>query len=125
MNYQVDGHEVLSVEQVVTPNQTATVRRHHCFAKKLVISGLSTATVNAALPLLVKWQDWQGSALAGETSEINVAITGPAQTAESTLTPVNGQAELELVFPVAGVYKVRASAGFPCDIAELEVTVNE
>lgn len=125
MNYQVLGHEVLSVEQVITPNQTATVRRHHCFAKKLVISGLSTATVNVALPLTVKWQDWQGNTLAGEASEINIVVTGPAQTAESTLTPVNGQAEFDLVFPVAGVYKIEADAGFPCDAGELEVTVGE
>lgn len=124
MNYEVNGHEVLETEEVVTPNQTATVRRHYCFARKIVISGQNTVIVNAALPLSVKWQDWQNNDLLEEVSEINITVTGPAQTTDFTLTPIVGQAEFDLVFPATGIYKIQANAGFPCDAVELEVVVS-
>lgn len=124
MNCEVDGYEVLEVEEVVTPNQTATVRRHFCFAKKLVISGQNTAIVNASLPLSVEWQDWQGKKLAEENSEIEIMVSGPAQPTEFKLNPFSGVAEFDIIFPVAGTYVVKTGAGFPCDAGELEVVVS-
>lgn len=123
--YEIDGYEVLTVEQVDTGNQIATVCRHYAFTKKLVVSGSLNALINTDTPFNAKWQDWQGNDLPEELSNIVITVTGPAQLTEFTLNPVNGQANFDLVFPVAGAYEIQVSAEFPCDTEKLGVTVNE
>lgn len=92
---------------------------------KLTVLGPTFGIINQIISLTVKWQDWQGNDLITEKNSIFVNVTGPAQPTAFTLAPVNGQAEFDLVFPVAGVYKIEASADFPCDAGVLEVTVSD
>ena len=38
---------------------------------------------------------------------------------------MDGQAKVDFISEYAGVFKIRAMAEFPCDSAEIEVTVSE
>jgi len=123
--YEIDGYEVLIVENVDTGNQVAIVRRHYAFVKKIILSGESQTVVGVTLPIVVKWQDWQGNDLVEETSNIKIIVTGLGQPMEQTLTPVNGQTEFDFESSIAGTFIIQTEADFPCDFAELEVIVNE
>lgn len=118
------GDEVFKVEEIKTESQVAIVKTYYCWAKKLVISGGGATTVNALLPVVVAYHDWQGNPLPEENRLIHVSVTGPGRAQELILTPVNGQAEFDFMSEVPGTFVIRATAEFPCDPAEIEVVVS-
>lgn len=124
MKYIQVGDEILLEETVETAKQLAVVRKHHCAAKKLVIIGASAVAAGSKLPLVVRYEDWQGNPLPDETRPIYVAVTGQGQAGEVILAPNGGQAELEFQSNAAGVFTVWAKAEFLCDKGSLEVTVS-
>lgn len=117
-------NEIMRIEEVITETQVAIVKTHYCWAKKLIISGCSATATNTPLPITVVYQDWQDNPLPDENRPIKITITGPGQPTELVLNPVGGQAEFDFVSEVAGTFKIRATAEFPCDSAEIEVTVS-
>lgn len=118
-----DGNEVLIEEIVDTGTQQAIIRTHYGWATKLVITGGNTVTAGAPLLLAVAYWDWQGNPLPDENQPVHITVTGPGQAQELALMPTNGQAEFDFVSAVAGTFKIRATAEFPCDPTELEVAV--
>ena len=94
-----------------------------CHATKLIISGDRVTITNNVLSLKVTYRDWQGNLLLDENQPVHITVTGPGQAQELVLMPTNGQAEFDFVSAVAGTFKIRATAEFPCDPTELEVAV--
>jgi len=122
--FEVLDHEVLTVEEINTGNQVATVKRFYAFSRKLVITGLREITTNSTAFFTVIWQDWQDHQLQDENSPITVKIVGAGQPVEFILTPENGQAAFNFASPIPGTFKITAAAAFPCTPAEMEVVVN-
>lgn len=118
------GDEILTIEEIQTETQLATIKTHYCWAKKLVISAGGATTVSTPLPVIVTYQDWQDNPLYDENRPIHISVTGPGQAQELVLIPTNGQAEFDFVSAVSGTFKIQATAEFPCDPAEIEVVVS-
>lgn len=107
-----------------TPDGT-TIGTHYCWDRKLSVSGPSAGTINTAIPYTATYKDWQNVSLASENRQVTIKITGPAQPSTLILTPVNGQANFNLNFPVTGTFKIHAEAVFAeCDFAEMEVVIS-
>ncbi len=95
------------------------VRTHHCFARKLVIEGNTSTTINTPLTLTVRLLDWEGNPL-DESLEARIAARGNTV----TLQLENGVGELDFVSPIAGTFKIEAQAD-RCDEGTGEVVVYE
>ncbi len=88
---------------------------------KLEIIGATSTTVSTILPLVVRYKNWQDNLLPNENRPILIRI----EEQKLCLEPMDGQAEFDFISEYAGVFKIRATAEFPCDSAEIEVTVSE
>ena len=119
MLQEIDG-VVYDVSEVETNTQTAIVRTHHCFARKLAIEGDNTVAVNAELELTIKLYDWQDQPVTDEPKEVTVQVSGQ----ETVLNLVSGEAVFDFISETVGVFKISAMSS-NCDEAIFEVTVNE
>jgi len=119
MLQEIDG-VVYDVTEVQTSVQTAIIRTHHCFARKLVIEGNSTVSMNTELELRVKLYTWQDALITDEQKEAKVQISDQ----ETVLNLVSGEAVFDFISETVGVFKISVVAS-NCDEAVFEVTVNE
>lgn len=119
MLQEIDG-VVYDVTEVQTSVQTAIIRTHHCFARKLVIEGNSTVSMNTELELRVKLYTWQDALITDEQKEVKVQISDQ----ETVLNLVSGEAVFDFISETVGVFKISAMSS-NCDEAIFEVTVNE
>lgn len=130
MLLEIVGHEVLQVEEIITPSQTAIVKTHFAFLKRINLNAPATnVTINTPLVITGQWQIFNLEQNAyvddpDESRNVLLTITGTGQPVEITLTPINGKIEFEFESPVAGTFKIRAEAS-KCGAGELEVVVYE
>lgn len=120
MEFVREGHEVLSVQRLVTATQEVVVKRHHTFFAHLHLS--PQITVDAGLDLvvpvsLVEWES--GSAVVDMDRPVELFVNGVLV---DTVPLVNGRGTATLQFSVPGTYRLTALADRAQD-AEVEVTV--
>jgi hypothetical protein len=95
------------------------VRTHHCFARKLVIEGNTSTTINTPLTLTVRLLDWNDNPL-NESLEVRITAKGVT----IVLELVDGVGDFDFVSPIAGTFKIEAQAD-RCDEGTGEVVVYE
>lgn len=66
MEYIVENHEVLSVEEVVTTKQTAIVKKHYTFVKHI------KAEVSNNI-ITFRWETWEEESLPFEPVEVEIS----------------------------------------------------
>lgn len=93
--------------------------------KVVEIAGATNGTVGVALPVTIKYMDWEGNSLPAENSTIHVSITKAGEEVGTIdLQPVNGVAELDLDFTTTGKYQIKAvDVGITNTPGELVVNV--
>lgn len=91
MNLEIDGFEVLKIEEVVTATQTAIIKTHYDFLKHTEIIVPEQCIVGEQVQIKVICKDYLGTVLASETTPIIVEVSGVQQ----SLNPING----EILFP--------------------------
>lgn len=123
MNYEQIGDEILAVTEDKTASQTAIVRQHYCYAKKLVIEGANTVSVNNPTTLTVKLKDWQDNLLLENiTVNINISQDG-AIVHTDVVSLVDGQAEFSFISEITGAFTVTAlSPNMDTTSLNMEVT---
>lgn len=124
MVYTYEYDQVLERKTITKNQNEIVIKSFHCWPIKLAISGDVQAAVNTAIAFSVRYIDWQDNPLLNENRPIHITALGPGQSQELVLTPADGQAEFDFVSAVAGIFKIRATAEFPCDSAEIEVVVS-
>ena len=116
MQYESNGHEVLSVEEAKTAKQTAIVRKHHTFIRHIHASGPAQVGIGQVSTIVFEWRDWQGNALddqepfavevAGQTVDVPVGEIlefFADEPGEHGIRTVNAQVQnAELVVTVSG-----------------------
>ena len=122
--YVQENNEILKVETVIKNQNEIVIKSFHCWPVKLSLKGNIQTTVNTPVAFITNYLDWQDNPISDENRPIKVNVTGPGQPAELTLALANGQAEFDFVSAVAGAFKIRATAEFPCDQAEIGVVVS-
>lgn len=122
--YQVE--EVESAGRVVFDEMAGehkpfvhVVRTHHCFARKLVIEGNGSTTVDIPLTMTVRLMGWDDNPL-NESLEVRITAKGVT----IVLELVGGVGDFNFVSPIAGTFKIEAQAD-RCDEGTVEVVVYE
>jgi hypothetical protein len=103
-HFERNAHEVLLVETIETPNQTAIVLTHHTMYAHLRVDLPAITAANVDVPVgisLVKWDD--GSVITGEDRTVNVLVNGIDACQATTAA---GQASVVLQFADHGVYTI-------------------
>jgi len=94
-------------------------------ATKVILSGNNYGVINQVIPIAVQYYDWQDNILTNLSDEITITVANDGVVLEVTLTPVNGQTEIDFISEVAGTFEITARSDFPCDTGRIEVTVSE
>lgn len=100
MNYEINGYEVLSVEQFKTPTQTVIVKKHHTFYRHVTATIPNQLIALQPAQVIFTWKNWQGDPIAEEATPFTVEIS------EQEVSVAVGET-LELVFSTPGEYILR------------------
>lgn len=125
MVFELDNHEVLSVVEEVTQNQTAIVKKHHCMLKKILVTAEKTLLgIDEQLTINFEWQIFDlslGEYVPNSTDEeITFQINSlPLE----TLSPVNGTDTLTFSAAEPGTYTIKSTNPL-VDNGVLEVVVS-
>lgn len=116
--YEQIGDEIIIATEDITEQQTAIIREHYCYAKKLIIEGSNTTVLNVALPLTVKLLTWEDQPV---LESLDVRVTVGDQ--EITLSLLDGKGVFDFESAIAGEYIITVQ--YPnVDSAEKVVTVS-
>ena len=125
MIFERDGDDVVVVEEIKTPTQTAIIRKHYCNFAKVVVTGPSSLTVGVPATYQAEYRDWQDNLLPNESRPIRIR----AGEIESVVEPMVGAGEFDLVVdyvPEGDKLIIEVCGdGFGCDRGVLGVTVIE
>lgn len=103
--YERHGHEILSVEEVKTPAQTAIVRRHYTMYAHVRLDAPAQAAIGQQVTFgvrLVRWDD-ENATVTDYTPTLRVTVDGQDV---GTVEPVNGEATVPLQFADPGTYEI-------------------
>ena len=118
MNYKIKDYHVYEVQELGNSGEALGCLG---FATKIVISGKKTGAINEIIPFVAEFKNWEDSDLLEENSIIKLSIAG----LEQEVYPQNGKVEFDFTSEYAGVFDIKASTVFPCEIAEIEVVISE
>lgn len=105
MQYERVGHEILTVEQVQTPTQTAIVKRHHTMYAHVRLDAPVHVAVGQDVMLgvrLVRWND-ENATVTDYTPMLTITVDGQDV---GMMDPVGGVAIVPLQFTDPGTYTI-------------------
>lgn len=125
VNYIIVGDEVLAENQELTHSRKVIkVASHHCFTKKLVVSGDPTGEVGVNIPILVQLKTWKDELITTELVQAHITIKGPGEFTPIDLELIEGEGFFIFNSLVPGVFKIGATPSIIGDEGILEVTIN-